>query len=80
MLDFQNHNYVFLIKTIILQKDVFKIEAVTLMALKKIVIGHDAKNPGSGWFLDKVIVKQEGNSNGREAQELFPNIVLGILH
>jgi hypothetical protein len=50
MLDFQNHNYV------------FKIEAVTLMALKKIVIGHDAKNPGSGWFLDKVIVKQEGNS------------------
>ncbi|XP_063398724.1 lipoxygenase homology domain-containing protein 1-like isoform X1 [Mytilus trossulus] len=43
-------------------KDVFKVEAVTLMGLKKIVIGHDAKNPGSGWFLDKVIVKQDGNS------------------
>lgn len=41
--------------------DIFKIEAVTLKALKKIRIGHNGKNAGAGWFLNKVIVKQEDN-------------------
>ncbi|XP_077990949.1 uncharacterized protein LOC144445282 [Glandiceps talaboti] len=40
------------------QRDVFEIEAVHLMDLKKIVIGHDGKTPGKGWYLDKVIVKE----------------------
>ena len=38
----------------------FTFEAVTLKKLSKIKIGHDGKNAGAGWFLDKVIVIQEG--------------------
>ncbi len=41
--------------------DVFKIEAVTLKHLKKVRIGHNGKRAGAGWFLDKIVVKQEGN-------------------
>ncbi|CAE1278375.1 unnamed protein product [Acanthosepion pharaonis] len=36
--------------------DEFQIEAVTLMELKKIRIGHHSKHPGSGWYLNKVII------------------------
>ena len=43
------------------QVDVFKIEAVTLKRLNKIRIGHNGKRAGDGWFLDKVVVKQDGN-------------------
>ena len=32
-------------------------EAVTLKKLKKIRIGHNGSRPGSGWFLDKVVVQ-----------------------
>ena len=42
--------------------DVFKIEAVSLKKLKKILIGHNGKQAGAGWFLKKVVVKQDGNS------------------
>lgn len=31
-------------------------EAVTLKKLKKIRIGHHEDRPGSGWFLDKVVI------------------------
>ena len=41
--------------------DVFHIDAVTLKNLKKIRIGHNGKRAGAGWFLEKVVVKQEGN-------------------
>ena len=41
--------------------DEFILEAVTLKKLKKIRIGHDASNPGAGWFLDKVVVRQTDN-------------------
>lgn len=34
---------------------------MTLKTISKIRIGHDGKNAGAGWFLDKVIVKQEGS-------------------
>lgn len=34
---------------------------MTLKKLAKIKVGHDGKNPGAGWFLDKVVVKQEGS-------------------
>jgi len=36
--------------------DEFAVEAVTLKKLKKIRIGHNGERPGSGWFLDKVVV------------------------
>ncbi|CAL1540467.1 unnamed protein product [Lymnaea stagnalis] len=38
------------------QVDEFEIEAVTLLKLKKIRIGHDGTGAGSGWYLDKVVV------------------------
>lgn len=43
-----------------MQTDIFTFEAVTLKKLSKIRVGHDGKHPGSGWFLDKVVIKQEG--------------------
>ena len=35
-------------------------EAVSLLELKKIRIGHDGSGFGAGWFLDKVVIKQIG--------------------
>ena len=40
------------------QVDVFEIEAVDLEDLTKVIVGHDATDAGSGWFLDKVIIKE----------------------
>ncbi|KAH3887386.1 hypothetical protein DPMN_011402, partial [Dreissena polymorpha] len=40
--------------------DEFTIEAVSVLKLTKIRIGHDGKGAGAGWFLDKVIVRQAG--------------------
>nr|XP_056710895.1 oxygen-regulated protein 1 [Euleptes europaea] len=52
------------------QSDVFYIKAVSVGNLNKILISHDGTGPGSGWFLDKVIIKfQEGEE---EAVVLFP--------
>ena len=42
--------------------DVFTIEAVQLKRLEKIRIGHNGKRPGAGWFLNKVVVRQDGSS------------------
>lgn len=40
--------------------DEFELEAVSVLKLTKIRIGHDGKGVGAGWFLDKVVVKQVG--------------------
>ena len=40
------------------QVDEFEVEAVTLLKLRKIRIGHDGRGVGAGWFLDKVVVGQ----------------------
>lgn len=40
--------------------DEFEVEAVSLLELKKIRIGHDGSGFGAGWFLDKVVIKQIG--------------------
>ena len=40
--------------------DEFEFEAVSVLKLTKIRIGHDGKGIGAGWFLDKVVVKQIG--------------------
>ena len=42
--------------------DEFLIEAVSLKALEKVRVGHDSSGPGSGWFLDKVVVKDPEDS------------------
>lgn len=52
------------------QMDEFIIEAVNLGQIRRVRIGHDGKGGGCGWFLDKVIVREEGQA---EAQAIeFP--------
>jgi hypothetical protein len=38
------------------QVDVFEIEAVDMLNVTKVIIGHDGKEIGQGWYLDKVVV------------------------
>ena len=38
--------------------DVFTIEAVDMINLTKVMVGHEGEGHGKGWFLDKVIVKE----------------------
>lgn len=38
------------------QVDVFEIEAVDLLNVTKVVVGHDGKEAGQGWYLKKVVV------------------------
>ncbi|XP_042637316.1 lipoxygenase homology domain-containing protein 1 [Orycteropus afer afer] len=40
--------------------DEFTIEAVTLRKLRRIRIRHDGKGGGSGWYLEQVLVREEG--------------------
>ncbi|WAR20922.1 LOXH1-like protein, partial [Mya arenaria] len=40
--------------------DEFVLEAVSVLKLTKIRIGHDGKGIGAGWYLDKVVVSQIG--------------------
>jgi len=42
---------------VVLQKDVFELDAVDLLDIKKVVVGHDAVVAGQGWFLDRIIVR-----------------------
>ncbi|XP_063036774.1 lipoxygenase homology domain-containing protein 1 [Melospiza melodia melodia] len=50
--------------------DEFLIEAVTLKQVRRVRIGHDGKGGSSGWYLAKVIVREEGQPES-EAVE-FP--------
>jgi len=36
--------------------DFFAVDAVDLDDVESIIVGHDNTQPGSGWFLDKVVV------------------------
>ncbi|KAG9355040.1 hypothetical protein JZ751_001753, partial [Albula glossodonta] len=42
--------------------DEFMIEAVYLGKVRRVRIGHDGQGGGSGWYLDKVIVREEGKT------------------
>ena len=48
--------------------DVFTIEAVDMINLTKVMVGHECEGHGKGWFLDKVIVKE---STDAEQQYVF---------
>ncbi|XP_061492303.1 lipoxygenase homology domain-containing protein 1 [Rhineura floridana] len=50
--------------------DEFIIEAVDLKQVRRVRIGHDGKGGSSGWYLGKVIVREDGQPES-EAQE-FP--------
>ncbi|XP_048249875.1 lipoxygenase homology domain-containing protein 1-like isoform X2 [Haliotis rufescens] len=40
------------------QTDSFEVEAVSLGHLKRIIVGHDATGPGSGWFLERIVIRE----------------------
>ena len=44
----------------LLQMDEVEFEAVSVLKISKIKIGHDNAGYNPGWFLNKVIVKQDG--------------------
>uniref|UniRef100_A0A3Q2DDY8 Lipoxygenase homology PLAT domains 1b n=1 Tax=Cyprinodon variegatus TaxID=28743 RepID=A0A3Q2DDY8_CYPVA len=50
--------------------DEFIIEAVTIGRVHRMRIGHDGKGGGCGWFLDKVIVREEGKAEAQAVE--FP--------
>ncbi|KAM4746369.1 lipoxygenase homology domain-containing protein 1 [Anableps anableps] len=50
--------------------DEFIIEAVTIGQIRRMRIGHDGKGGGCGWFLDKVIVREEGKAEAHAVE--FP--------
>ena len=58
------------------QVDEFLIEAVSLKKLDKVRVGHDSTGPGSGWFLDKVVIK-DPEDNTKEY--VFPCNRFGIV-
>lgn len=53
-----------------LQLDEFIIEAVAIGQIRRVRIGHDGKGGGCGWFLDKVIVREEGQAEAHAVE--FP--------
>ncbi|KAM6219878.1 lipoxygenase homology domain-containing protein 1 isoform 3-T3 [Rhynchocyon petersi] len=40
--------------------DEFTVEAVTLRKVRRVRIRHDGKGAGSGWYLERVLVREEG--------------------
>ncbi|XP_016364977.1 lipoxygenase homology domain-containing protein 1-like [Sinocyclocheilus rhinocerous] len=40
--------------------DEFLVEAVNLGQIRRVRIGHDGRGGGCGWFLDKVMIREEG--------------------
>ena len=56
--------------------DEFLIEAVSLKNLDKVRVGHDSTGPGSGWFLDKVVIK-DPEDNTKEY--VFPCNRFGVV-
>ena len=55
--------------------DEFLIEAVSLKKLDKVRVGHDSTGPGSGWFLDKVVIKDPEEST---KEYVFPCNRFGV--
>lgn len=61
--------------------DEFIVEAVTIGQIRRMRIGHDGKGGSCGWFLDKVVVREEGKAEANAVE--FPcnrYIVLNILY
>ncbi len=39
------------------------LEAVSLGELRRVVVGHDGRGHGAGWFLDRVVVRQRDGAD-----------------
>ncbi|KAG7271688.1 hypothetical protein CRUP_025549 [Coryphaenoides rupestris] len=50
--------------------DEFIIEAVSIGELQRVRIGHDGRGGGCGWYLDKVLVREEGQAESQAVE--FP--------
>uniref|UniRef100_A0A8B9LQ53 Lipoxygenase homology domains 1a n=1 Tax=Astyanax mexicanus TaxID=7994 RepID=A0A8B9LQ53_ASTMX len=50
--------------------DEFMVEAVSLGTIRRIRIGHDGRGGGCGWFLDKVLIREEGQPEASSVE--FP--------
>ncbi|XP_049618566.1 lipoxygenase homology domain-containing protein 1 isoform X3 [Syngnathus scovelli] len=50
--------------------DEFVIEAVAIGQIRRVRIGHDGKGGGCGWFLEKVVVREEGQAEANAIE--FP--------
>ncbi|XP_047236335.1 lipoxygenase homology domain-containing protein 1 isoform X3 [Girardinichthys multiradiatus] len=50
--------------------DEFIVEAVTIGQIRRLRIGHDGKGGSCGWFLDKVIVREEGKAEAKALEFL----------
>ncbi|KAL6113992.1 loxhd1 [Pungitius sinensis] len=46
--------------------DEFIVEAVAIGQIRRVRIGHDGRGGSCGWFLDKVIVREEGQTDAKE--------------
>lgn len=52
--------HVMCVPCVCVQADEFLVEAVTLGQVRRVRIGHDGRGGGCGWFVDKVLVREEG--------------------
>ncbi|XP_010779871.1 lipoxygenase homology domain-containing protein 1-like [Notothenia coriiceps] len=50
--------------------DEFIVESVSIGQVRRVRIGHDGKGGGCGWFLDKVIVREDGQAEAQAVE--FP--------
>uniref|UniRef100_A0A2K5W6S8 Lipoxygenase homology domain-containing protein 1 n=1 Tax=Macaca fascicularis TaxID=9541 RepID=A0A2K5W6S8_MACFA len=50
--------------------DEFTIESVTMRNVRRVRIRHDGKGSGSGWYLDRVLVREEGQAESDNVE--FP--------
>ena len=53
------------------QIDMFEIDAVDLMNVTRVIVGHDSKQEGCGWFLHRVCVRV-ANSDSADSYWMFP--------
>lgn len=63
-LSFQNSS------SVCVQLDEFIIEAVAIGQVSRVRIGHNGKGGGCGWFLDKVVVREDGQAESHAVE--FP--------
>ncbi|KAI7798290.1 putative lipoxygenase homology domain-containing protein 1-like [Triplophysa rosa] len=50
--------------------DEFIVEAVFIGTVRRVRIGHDGRGGGCGWFLDKVVIREEGQAESQAVE--FP--------
>ena len=53
------------------QVDVFEVDAVDLMNVTQVIVGHDDKEAGRGWFVHRVCVRV-ANGDSAGSYWMFP--------